>query len=148
MKLDNQKNLAGQVLKCSRKRVWLDPERLEDIKEAITKVDIRSLIKEGAIKKKAARGVSRARARKILEQKRKGRQKGHGSRKGKRTARLSRKRGWINKIRAQRILLNELRGKKEISKKVHQDLYRKAKGGLFRSKRHILLFIQEHRLGK
>jgi len=148
MKLNNQKKIAAQILKCSRKRIWLDPERLGDIKEAITKVDIRSLINEGAIRKKHAKGVSRARARKIMEQKRKGRQKGHGSRKGKRTARLPRKREWINRIRAQRTLLKELRSKKKISNKTYQDIYIKAKGGFFRSKRHIMLFIEEHRLEK
>lgn len=148
MKLDNQKKIAAQISKCSRKRIWLDPDRLSDIKEAITKVDIKSLIKEGVIRKRQAKGVSRVRARKILVQKRKGRQKGSGSRKGKKTARLSRKRKWINKIRAQRILLNELKDKKNISKKVYRELYIKAKGGFFRSKRHIMLFIKEHGLEK
>lgn len=148
MKLNNQHRIAANILKCSEKKIWLDPDRLSDIKEAITKVDIRSLIKEGVIRKKPAKGVSRVRARKILEQKRKGRQKGQGSKKGKRTARLSKKRGWINKIRAQRILLNDLRGKKKISKKEYRDLYIKAKGGFFRSKRHIMLYIEEHGLKK
>lgn len=148
MKLDNQTKLAANILNCSRKKIWLDPERSADIKEAITKVDIRSLIKEGAIRKKPTKAISRARARKILKQKRKGRQKGKGSKKGKRTARLSKKRGWINKIRAQRILLNELRDTKKISKRLYRDLYIKAKGGFFRSKRHIMLYIQEHGLKK
>ena len=148
MKLDNQKKIAAQILKCSRKRIWIDPSRLSDIKESITKVDIRLLIKEGIIIKKQAKGVSRVRARKILGQKRKGRQKGHGSRKGKRTSRLYKKRKWINKIRAQRTLMNELRDKKKISKKGYRDLYVKAKGGFFRSKRHIVLFIKEQGLEK
>lgn len=148
MKLDNQKKIAAQILKCSRKRIWLDPDRLSDIKEAITKVDIRSLIKEGAIIKKPKKGISRMRARKILVQKRKGRKKGYGSKKGKRTARLCRKESWINKIRAQRILLNELRDKKKISNKAYQELYIKAKGGFFRSRRHIMLYIKEHGLEK
>ncbi len=148
MKLDNQKKIAAQILNCSRKKIWLDPDRLIDIKEAITKVDVKSLIKEGVIRKKPTKRISRGRARKILTQKRKGRRKGHGSRKGKRTARLPRKRGWINKIRAQRILLKELRGKNKISKKAYIELYRKAKGGFFRSKRHIMLYVQERGLGK
>ena len=148
MKLNNQTKLAADVLNCSKKKVWLDPERLDDIKEAITKVDIRSLIKERVIRKKQTNAISRARARKILKQKRKGRQKGQGSRKGKRTARLSKKRAWINKIRAQRNLLNELRDTKKISNKEYRELYSKAKGGAFRSKRHILLYIQEQGLKK
>ena len=44
--LNVQKRLAAQILKCGRNRVRFDPDRLEDIKEAITKTDIRSLIGE------------------------------------------------------------------------------------------------------
>lgn len=148
MKLKLQKRLAAQILKCSTKRVWFDPNRLQDIKGAITKVDINSLIKDKAIKRKPVKGISRVRARKIKEQKRKGRQRGFGSRKGKKTATLSRKSSWIKRIRALRKLLIELKNKKEISRNVYQNLYLKAKGGFFRSRRHILLYIKEHNLGK
>jgi len=44
MKLNLQKRLAAQILKCSEKRIQLDTTRLSDIKEAITKADIKSLI--------------------------------------------------------------------------------------------------------
>lgn len=148
MKLKLQKRLAAQILKCSTKRIGFDPERLEDIKGAITKVDIHFLIKGKAIKRKPVKGVSKVRARKIREQKRKGRRRGFGSRKGKKTATLSRKSSWIQRIRALRKLLIELKNKKEISRNVYQNLYLKAKGGFFRSRRHILLYIKEHNLGK
>ena len=84
MKLHVQKRLAADVLNCSSKRIWLDPNSLSEIKEAITKRDIKSLIEQGLIKKKRIKGVSRFRARKILVQKRKGKQKGQGSRKSER----------------------------------------------------------------
>ena len=32
MDLKLQKRLAAEILKCSEKRVWLDPEMAEDIK--------------------------------------------------------------------------------------------------------------------
>ena len=87
MQLDTKKRLAAQILKCSKNRIWFDVDRLEDIKEAITKADIRSLIADKAVKEKPVKGVSRTRARKTALQKRKGRRKGIGSRKGKKTAR-------------------------------------------------------------
>ncbi len=145
MKLDNQKRLAAQILKCSKKRIKFDPDRLSNIKEAITKKDINSLIKDGAIKKVHARGVSRGRARKRLVQRRKGKQKGHGSIKGSRGARLPRKREWINKIRAQRELLKKLKEKKIIDDKVYREFYLKSKGGFFRSMRHIKLYLEERK---
>lgn len=143
MKLNNQKRLAAQILKCSPKRIKFDTDRLRDIKEAITKIDIKGLIKDKAIIKMHARGVSRGRARKRLTQRRKGKQKGAGSKKGSRGARLPRKREWIDKIRAQRGLLKKLREKKIIDDKLYRELYLKSKGGFFRSKRHIKLYLEE-----
>ena len=72
MQIKIQKKLAAQILKSSKYNIWLDSNRLEEIKEAITKVDIKSLIKDKAIKSKKLRGTSRYRIRKRNEQKRKG----------------------------------------------------------------------------
>lgn len=148
MKFKVQKRLAADILKCGPKRIIFDTDRLSDIKEAITKADIKSLIKNKAIMEKPVKGVSRARARIRIRQKRKGRRKGERSRKGKRTARLSRKSLWIRTIRAQRGLIKELRDKELISKQSYQLLYKKSKGGFFRSRRHIKMYIEEHNLVK
>ncbi len=148
MKLNTQKRLAAAVMNCSEKRVLFDQDAVESISEAITKEDIRQLVNEGVITKKPVRGISRVRANKILVQKRKGRRKGAGSHKGKRTARLPAKEAWMNKIRAQRGLLSTLRSEEAISQKDYRDLYNKAKGGFFRSKRHINLYIDEHNMRK
>src|SRR3989338_6279510 len=141
--LNVQKRLAAQILKCGRNRVRFDPDRLEDIKEAITKTDIRSLIGEGVISKKKLMNTSRFWARKRKEQKSHGKQKGFGSRKGKSTARgLRPKRIWINKIRLQRRFIMELRDGKKIESKDYHELYMKTKGGFFRSIRHLKLYTQ------
>ena len=148
MMLKHQKRLASSVLKCSPKRVRFDTERLEEIKEAITKADIRSLVKDGAIEEIPKHATSRSRARKRKVQYAKGKRKGHGSRKGKATARLGGKESWMMRIRAQRSLLSELRSSGTIDDKSYRDIYRKSKGGFFRSRRHIQLFIDEHGLRK
>ena len=148
MQLKIQKRLAAQILKCGQRRVLFDTDRLEDIKEAITKVDLSSLINDGAIKEKPMKKVSRGRARKTAEQKRKGRRKGAGSRKGKKTARLPKKLSWIHTIRIQRSFLNELKEKEIIPRATYRKLYMKSKSGFFRSKRHIKLYIEEHGLAK
>ena len=148
MKLDKKKQLAAKALKIGKRRITFHEDRLGEIKEAITKVDVRSLVNKGLIKRKPVTGVSKARARKRREQRRKGRQKGHGSRKGKRTARLPKKRAWIGKIRIQRSFLKSLRGKKLVDVNTYRTLYKKCSGGFFRSKRHIKLYIDEHELIK
>jgi large subunit ribosomal protein L19e len=148
MKLSVQKRLAADVLGCSQKRVQFDPERLADIKEAITKVDIKGLVKDKAISKKPVKSVSRARARKIQKQKSKGKQRGHGSRKGKENARGSRKVTWINNVRAQRQMLAKMKEKGIVTTQVYRSLYAKSKGGFFRSKKHLKLYIEERHLAK
>jgi len=148
MKMDVQKRIAAQVLKCSPKRVVFDSTKLKEIKEAITKSDIRGLIIDGFIAKKRMKGISKFRARRNRTQKIKGRRKGHGSRKGKRTARTPKKESWMNRVRKLRIMLKGLKQAKSIENNVYWDLYRKAKGGFFRSKRHLQLYLQDKKLVK
>ncbi|MBU4086969.1 MAG: 50S ribosomal protein L19e [Nanoarchaeota archaeon] len=148
MQLKIQKRLAAQILKSSENNIWLDSNRLDEIKEAITKADIKSLIKDNAIKSRKIRGISRGRARKRNIQKSKGRRRGSGSLKGGKHSRLTQKEGWINHIRVQRAFLQNLRDKGVIDKSSYRDLYMKSKGGFFRSKRHIKIYMQEHKVGK
>ena len=146
MQLSSQKRMAAELAKRSKKKIVFDPDRLEEIKDAITKFDIKALIKRGVIKVLPKRGISRGRARKRAEQKRKGRQKGHGSRKGTKFARFPKKRRWISKVRTQRSMLKSLKERKMIDRKTYRNLYLKIKGGFFRSKRHLNLYITEHEL--
>lgn len=148
MELKTQKRLAATILKCSPKKIVFDTDRLQDIKEAITKTDIRALISEDVIIAKPARGVSRGRAREAQKKKSKGRQKGHGSRKGKKTARTDKKETWMNKVRAQRSLAVSLKTNEKLESKDFRSTYLKIKGGFFRSKRHLLLYLNERGLIK
>ncbi|MBI2672481.1 50S ribosomal protein L19e [Candidatus Woesearchaeota archaeon] len=148
MKLKTQKRIAAKVLKCGLDRVKFDVARLNEIKEAITKSDIRRLIGMGAISLKQKHGISSYRANKIRLQKRKGKRKGPGSRKGTRHARLTRKRRWIQKVRVQRGFLRLLKEKKLITTQTNREIYTMIKGNVFRSKRHIKLFLEENKLFK
>ncbi len=137
-----QRRLAASILKCGENRIWFDPTALEDISSAATKDDVRELIEQGLIKRKPVEGTSRARIRKKMMQKRKGRRRGHGRRKGKKTARMPKKRLWINRIRPIRRKLRELRDSGKIDRRTYRMLYRKAKGGEFRSVSHLETYIE------
>lgn len=138
-----QKRIAAKLAGCSPKRVKMDTSKLAQIKEAITSADVRSLISNGSIKIEPKVGVSRGRARLKSIQKSKGRRKGHGSRKGRAYARSPKKQKWMNKIRLQREFIIDLKNKNLISKDVYKDIYYKAGGGFFRSKRHVKLYLEE-----
>ncbi len=139
--LANQKRLAALILKVGRTRVWMDPERLEDIATAITREDIRGLIEEGIVKRRAVVGISRGRARARDLKRAKGHLKGHGSRRGAKGARAPKKEQWMRKIRAQRKVLKAMRGEKTIDAHNYRILYRKAKGGEFRNIAHLKSYI-------
>lgn len=132
-----QRRIAASILKCGVNRVYIDPYRLEDVAEAVTREDVRRLIKEGVIGKKQARGISRGRARKRMIQKKKGRRRGPGSRRGAKYARYPRKKRWMNTIRALRRTLKTYRDEGVISPETYRKYYRQAGGGMFRSVSHM-----------
>jgi len=148
MKLNLQKKLAAKLAKVGKQRVKINPEASEDVKAAITKADIGGLISESKIEIIHKRGVARHRARRLHAQRKRGRRKGHGSRKGAQKARTPKKRAWINKIRLQRKTISELRKEDKLKDKAYRRLYSLAKGGFFRSKKHLLLYVEKNKLLK
>ncbi|MCK5031316.1 MAG: 50S ribosomal protein L19e [Thermoplasmatales archaeon] len=135
--LRNQRRMASTLLKCGANRVWMDHDRIDEIAKAVTKDDIRILIRGRAIESKQKKGTSRGRKKFNAEQKKKGRRRGYGSRKGAKYARLPRKERWIRTIRPIRSYLKMLRSEEKINRTIYRKYYRKAKGGEFRSKRHL-----------
>ena len=146
--MKNKRRLAAKILKTSLKKVRFATDALEDIKKAITRSDLRGFIAVGKVSKAKTNSQSRVRARKIARQKRKGRQKGKGSRKGSKHSIVSKKEKWMAKVRAQRVLLKELKVRGLIETKDYRMLYAKSKGGFFRNKRHIKLYLTEQNLIK
>jgi large subunit ribosomal protein L19e len=133
----SQKRIVASVLKCGVNRVWFDPARLSDIENAISREDLRALVTEGAIKARQKKGVSRGRARARIAQRSYGHRKGPGKRKGAAGARKPSKTAWVQKIRAIRKVLVELRAAGTIDPHLYRILYRKAAGGQFRSVAHM-----------
>lgn len=146
MNLKNQRRLAALILNVGVNRVWIDPERAEDVDLAITRSEIRKLIHEGAIKAAPERSQSRSRARSMAAKKRAGRRRGPGTRKGGKYSVVSRKSRWISRIRALRRRLRALRERRAITANTYRRLYMKAKGGEFRSVAELERYITEQGL--
>lgn len=146
MDLSTQKEMAAKVLGCGVNKVWINPRMQGEVADAITRADIRRLIQRGAIKEKKSNGQSRGRARRKQKQKEKGRRSGHGSHKGRSGAHETDKEKWMTKIRAQRKLLKDLREDGKLDGETYRDLYDKAKGGFFHSKKHMKEYIKKQNL--
>jgi len=138
--------MAAEILKCGINRIYIHPDFIEDVLMAITREDIRNLIKNHVIQKRPEKGTSRVRARNRKQRKQKGLARGYGKRKGKKSARVKPKKVWQNKIRAQRKELKKLRDSKKIDKTTYRKLYLKAKGNAFDSIATLHRYINEHKL--
>ena len=133
--------MSAQILKVGENRVWFDSDRLSEIKEAITKQDIRDLIKDGAIKAKPIKGTSRGRHRKRLQQKRKGLRQGPGKRKGMRSTKRYGKKVWMKRVRLLRKILSE--NKKNITLEKYWQLRKEIKAGEMKYKKNLFERIKE-----
>lgn len=140
MDLRTARRLAAAILGVGESRIVFAPEKLKEIRDAITRDDIRALIKTHAITAVPAKGVSRARARLRAARRAKGRARGRGKIKGGRQ--VLRKAKWIARIRAQRKLLKKLKKEGKIVAG-YRETYLKIKGGVFKDKAHLLTFLKE-----
>ena len=146
MNLNAQRRMSAEVLKCGENRIYFDPYMTDEIAMAITREDIRNLVKEGVIQKKYKKGVSNYRKKIRHERKKKGLARGIGKRKGTKHARSPKKKAWMKRIRPLRRELKKLRERKLITVSTYRKLYKNAKGGMFNSVTQLNRYIKDREL--
>jgi large subunit ribosomal protein L19e len=144
--LKSQRRLAAKIMKVGQNRVWINPEKTDEAETAMTREEVRKLVHEGTIKRLPEKGVSRARARIIHMKKKKSRRSGPGSRSGSSRAKISKKEAWMNRIRALRKRLRELKTRKVIAESNYRKLYKMASSGRFSSVADLERYLKAHEL--
>lgn len=139
-KLTLQKRLAAKIMKTGESKVWIDPSRLKDAQAAITRIDVKRLIKQGVVKKLPEKLA-------MPKTEKKGK-RGRGSKKGSKHTFLGRKRKWINTVRPLRRMLHGLKADGSLDNRTFRKLYLLVKGGQFRSRSHLKIYLEQHGLLK
>ena len=132
MKLDKKKKLAARALGVGLDRVSFNPERLAEIKEAITNQDIKELVKNKVIMIKPVKG----------RQKIKKKKKNRGPGKIKKLI-VNRKREYMILTRNLRKHLRYLLKSKKINKEDYKKLRVRVKSKGFKNKSHLLESIRK-----
>ncbi|MBS3094936.1 hypothetical protein J4474_04680 [Candidatus Pacearchaeota archaeon] len=134
MNLGKKKQLAARTLGVGKSRVHFVNENLNEIKEAITKQDIRDLVSSGAIKVKEVKG-----RRKVL---RKSKKITAGN---VRVKVNKRKRDYIALTRKLRKNIAELKKQGKIDAEGYKDLRKRVRNKEFKSKSHMKTFVEENK---
>ena len=140
--LKAKKRLASRVTGVGVHRIKFDSDHLDDIADAITRANIRSLITANTIQIKSFPGTSRGRAQDKKDQRNK-RGTGQGSKQGRKGARVGKKEVYVEKVRALRRLLKIAKDRKDITNPEFWSLYKKVGGNTVRNKAHLRLLIEE-----
>lgn len=131
MNLEKKKMLASKVLKVGKRRISFLEPRLEEIKEAITRQDIKDLYKDGAI---IIKNISGRKGTKKI----KSRSVGNIRKKIK-----NKKRTYVFLVRKLRKYITELQARGKISKEDITTLRKKIRNTDFKDKGHLNRYIEE-----
>ena len=130
MNLAKKKGLAIRTFEVGRDRIFFVKSRLGDIKEAITKQDMRDLQKDGAIIIKERKG------RKTIIRKKRRRSVGNVRKKVR-----QRKKEYVILTKKLRKYVSELKRQGKISKEISEELRKRIRNRAFRSKAHLKGYI-------
>jgi large subunit ribosomal protein L19e len=135
--LSTVKRLASDILGVGMNKIRIKTEDIGRAESALTREDVRGLIKDEVVYVKSESGFKVANRRK---------KKLAGSRRGTSNARSPGKEKWMTNVRAQRAYLNQLVEGGNLEHKHKRHVYMRIKGGAFKGKKALLMYLKENNL--
>ncbi len=140
MSIKFTKRAAALILRRGVNSIRIQDGALEDAQKAITKEDVRALIKSGKVYAIKANSTLSLHGKELKEKRHAGRARGPGRRKGTRKARKGMT--YKKKVRAQRRILKALKKSSEIDNTMFKRYYALVKGGNFQTKLSLINHIR------
>ena len=137
MNLGKKKNLAAKTLGVGKDRIVFNVERISEIKEAITRQDIRDLYVNKAITVKDIKGRKKVVGRKT-------RRRGGSIRKKVKKSKTS----YVLLTRKLRAYIQELKGQDKINQEQYLEFRKNIRNSNFRSKAHLKESLDMEKNGK
>lgn len=133
------KRLAADILKVGENRIRIKPDEFSRAMDALTREDVRGLIDEGvvyALPYVGPRGKPRRE------------KQGRGRRRGTKYSRKGAKETWMERVRSQRKYLSQLLAGGDLLPKFKREVYLKIKGGVFKGKNAMRLYLVDNKMLK
>jgi large subunit ribosomal protein L19e len=140
MSIKLAKRAAAGILDRGVSSIRIANGSVEDAAKAITKEDVRALIKSGKIYALKEKPNLSLHGLELKRKRRKGRGRGPGRRKG--TTRARQGLPYQKKVRAQRRLIKEMKAKNELDNAMFRKYYALVKGGTFPTKVSLINHIR------
>lgn len=140
MSIKLTKRIAADLLGRGLSSIRIREKGLEDSGKAITREDVKKLIKEGNVYAQEPQPNKSVHSKLLKEKRAKGRRRGTGSKHGTRKSRRSIE--YKKKIRAQRRVLESLKEDKTIDNERYKEFYRLVRGNIFQSKAVLIAHIK------
>jgi large subunit ribosomal protein L19e len=134
------RRIAAELMERGESAVKIKPSAINDAKKAITREDVRGLIKNGSIYPVKLKHNISAHSKVLKEKRKKGRRRGMGRRKGTLKARGTVE--YKKRIRGQRRVLRMLKDESVIDNGRFKKYYALVKGGNFASKATLINHIK------
>jgi large subunit ribosomal protein L19e len=134
------KRVASDIMKRGERSIRIKPNAIDDAKKAITRDDVKDLIKKGSIYAIVEKHNISKYGKSLKKKRAEGRKRGPGKKKGTRKTRSTA--NHMKRMRSQRRILAALKTDKTINNDQYKEFYALVKGGTFQTKATLLNHIK------